>query len=405
MVAAVREGRGTGSGPSGLADRLPPEVAAGLGAISRVAKALNGPGSLEELTARALAELSAALSLVASALYLPAPGPPPMLRLYLEAEPPPDAPHAHEELVFDAEAWRLAFASGRPVVFHEPASWLVANPFDPEAHFWLALPMVASGELVGVVMAARGEPFELDPVALTVLTLLGEQLSAGIATARLRRELQRAELDRERIRLAADVHDGLAQDLALAVRELALLESELPEEDARASMERLSGAVTAAHRIVRARLVDLSASVPLGGLGAAVEEVCERFRRRGLPVSVEVRGGDVTPEPEVATTVLRVAHEALANAARHAHARSVEVRLAVGDARLELTVSDDGRGFDLAPGERPGGGHLGLGIMRQRAEQARGLLEIASEPGAGTRVTLVLAAGAGDPWRGDRASA
>ena len=97
--------------------------------------------------------------------------------------------------------------------------------------------MVANDDLVGVVIAARPEPVHLDPTTLTVLTLLGDQLSAGIATARLRQDLQRAELDRERMRLAAEVHDGLAQDLALAMRELALLDLDLLPEEARAAVE------------------------------------------------------------------------------------------------------------------------------------------------------------------------
>ena len=58
-----------------------------------------------------------------------------------------------------------------------------------------------------------------------MLRLLGDLLGAGIAAAQLRQELQRTALERERMRLAAEVHDGLAQDLALAMRELALLES------------------------------------------------------------------------------------------------------------------------------------------------------------------------------------
>src|SRR5205807_7948503 len=138
-----------GSATSGLAGRLPPEVAAGLGAISRVARALNAPGTLAELTEHALREMSGALSLSAAALYLPARRRPPVLRRYLGGDGEAGAPRARAELVFDEEAWRLAVASGRPVVFHEPAGWLVENPFIPEASHWFALPMLASEQLVG----------------------------------------------------------------------------------------------------------------------------------------------------------------------------------------------------------------------------------------------------------------
>src|SRR4051794_21158295 len=359
----------------GLARRLPPEVAAGLGAISRVARALNQPGTLEELAAHALAEMRQALALSATVLYLPDSGGRPVLRRFLHDAPEVDS---HREVVFEEEAWRLAVASGHPLVFHEAASWLVDNPFEPAAGYWLALPMVASDALVGVVIAARSAPVHLDPTTLTVLTLLGDQLSAGIATARLRQDLQRAELDRERMRLAAEVHDGLAQDLALAMRELALLDLDLGAEEAQASRERLREAVAAAHEIVRARLVELSSSAPLGGLRTALADVCDRFARRGLPVDCEAPGGALPAGPASTAVVMRILNEALTNAEKHAGAQRVSVRLEHFDGRLEMRVEDDGAGFDPGDQAGPGEGHLGLTVMRQRAEDAGGSVEIRS---------------------------
>ena len=140
------------------------------------------------------------------------------------------------------------------------------TPSLPAAQSWLVLPLVSERRLVGVVVAAAEAPLSLDPTAATVLTLLGDLLGAGIATARMRQQLNAAEIERERGRLAAEIHDGLAQDLALATRELVLLESAPPPELARASSERLREAVASARRVVRSRLEDLSVHVPLGGL-------------------------------------------------------------------------------------------------------------------------------------------
>jgi signal transduction histidine kinase len=370
-----------------MARRLPPEVAEGLGAISRVARALNEPGSLEQLAARALAEMRQALALTATVLYLPDSSGRPVLRRFLHDSPELDT---HREIVFEEEAWRLAVASGHPLVFHEAASWLVANPFEPEARFWLALPMVANDDLVGVVMAARPTPVDFDPTTLTVLTLLGEQLSAGIATARLRQELQRAELDRERMRLAAEVHDGLAQDLALAMRELALLDSGVDGEAAQASRERLREAVAAAHQIVRARLIELSSSAPLGGLLTALADVCDRFARRGLAVNVSAPGESLDVQPATTAVVMRIVNEALTNAEKHARAEHVTVSVQRDDGWIELSVEDDGAGFDTESPPGAGDGHLGLTVMRQRARDAGGSVEVRSKPGAGTVVTLHL---------------
>ena len=92
--------------------------------------------------------------------------------------------------------------------------------------------------------------------------------------------------------------------------------------------------------------------------------------------------------PEIVTLASRVVSEALANADAHAQAHVVEIRYAVTDTRLDLTVADDGRGFDPATAAGVEDGHLGLTVMRERARGYGGDCEITSAPGAGTRVRL-----------------
>jgi signal transduction histidine kinase len=178
-------------------------------------------------------------------------------------------------------------------------------------------------------------------------------------------------MERERRQLAAEVHDGLAQYLALARRELAL-----PEPD----RARLTEAVDAAHRLVRARLQELS-DAP-ADLRQAIEKAA---RRSGASVRVSGRG---EAGPEAVTLAARVVSEALANADAHAHATSVEIVYAADDERLELTVADNGDGFALetAPGVEDG--HLGLTVMRERARGHGGECTVTSSPGKGTVVTL-----------------
>jgi signal transduction histidine kinase len=360
----------------GLAGRLAPEVLAGLGAVSRVSRALVGTGELPVLAAAALEEMREALGLELAVLYLPDADGLPVLRRSVGGG-------AADELSFDEEAWRLAVAGGAPIVLREPASWLVENPFSPPAHDWVILPLVTGErEMVGVVIASSRARIAIDPLSGTVLTLLGLQLSAGITTARLRRELQQAAMERERRTLAAEVHDGLAQYLALALRELALL-------DAGPQADRLHESLSAAHRIVRSRLRDLTAGPAPAGLRAAVEEAAERARRRGLAVRVS---GDGQVGPEAVTLVARVASEALANAEAHADAALVDVRFRVAGGRLELTVADDGCGFDPAAAPGVGDGHLGLTVMRERARGYGGDCVVESRPGAGTSVRLWIPA-------------
>ncbi len=380
--------------PRAESERPAPEVLAGLGALARVSRALVGTGSLAELAKRALAEMRAALDLDLAVLYLPVPGEPGLERFVSSAAAEADVT-AREELRYEPEAWRLAVTSGMPIVLREPATWLGPNPFVPPAHDWLVLPLVAGrDDMVGVVIAAARAPIALDPVSATVLSLLGEQLSAGITTARLRQRLQAAEVARERRSLAADVHDGLAQDLAVALRELALLEdSGADAATAAASRARLREAVTAAHRIVRSRLEDLRVVVPLGGLRGAVEATVERSQRAGLPVRLNVRGPAAEVGPEAVAVVSRVLGEALANVERHAGAAAATVELRIEGERLELVVEDDGHGFDPAADEGPGDGHFGLSIMRERARGSGGECSVGPRPGGGTRVTLRMPVG------------
>jgi signal transduction histidine kinase len=364
-----------------------PTGLAALGALGRVARVLVGTGSLSQLAEEALDEMRDGLGLELVALYLPRFGEAATLQRYITSAGEGTGTRARDELAFDDEAWQLATMSGAPLVFRDEASWLVANPFEPPAISWLVMPLVSERNLVGVVIAAAPPPLSLDPAAATLLTLLGDLLASGIATARMRQQLQGAEIERERARLAAEIHDGLAQDLALATRELALLESNPPPELARASAERLREAVASARRVVRARLEDLSVHIPLGGVEAAVQEVSAR-RGRGLPLVVSCEGPAVDLAPETTAVVVRVLTEALANAARHAAAEHVEVRLRVGERRLTLEIEDDGVGFRPGEAGGPGDGHFGLTLMRERARSAGGLLTITSAPGDGARVKL-----------------
>jgi signal transduction histidine kinase len=356
------------------------------GAIGRTARALVSAATLAELAQGALEEMRDALGLEVAALYL-AGDAPPVLEHFATAADEATALCPRERLVFDDEAWRLAVQGDAPLLMRDRGTWLMDHPFEPPARSWLVLPLGAGPRRLGVVIAAAGRPLAVSAPAGAVLRLLGDLLGAGIAAARLRQELQRTALERERMRLAAEVHDGLAQDLALAVRELALLEAAPAPDVAEASMCRLRAAVTSAHETVRGRLAGMVAAPALGGLRPALEELCARFAHRGLRVTLD--GDERLPEvpAHVAVVAIRVASEALANVERHAGASQAALHAHAGGGRLELVIEDDGRGFEAAPTPE---GHFGLFVMRERAWSAGGALAIDSAPGRGTRVALDL---------------
>ena len=126
--------------------------------------------------------------------------------------------------------------------------------------------------------------------------------------------------------------------------------------------------------LVQARMDEL-----LGQLGRAMTG------RTGVPVHVLAECDCALP-PAVQIALYRMAQEALNNAGKHADASAVHVHMTCEPNHVELTISDDGRGFEvgsIAPG------HLGLGIMRERADGIGAALEIESQPGHGTKILIV----------------
>ena len=188
------------------------------------------------LAAAALEEMREALQLDDAALYLPDADGQPVLRRYVGTSARRGAVLRRGGVAARDRRRRADRpARARQLAGREPVHAARARLGDPAAGH--------GREMVGVVLASATAPIRIDPLSGTVLSLLGLQLSAGITTARLRRELLRAAMERERRTLAAEVHDGLAQYLAVARRELA---REEPDR------ERLTEAVDSAHRLVRA---------------------------------------------------------------------------------------------------------------------------------------------------------
>jgi signal transduction histidine kinase len=366
-------------------------------AVARVARALVGLGGLTELGAGALDEIADALGFDRAVMYLPSSDGRPSLVRFGASRRGSGTVDAAPTLTFEDAAWRFLVVRSSPLVFLGSSGWLVENPFEPPAASWLVLPLVAEGAFVGAVMAASPRPITLDPLAITTLSSIGDLLSAGVATARMRLELQRTEFARERMRLAAELHDGLAQDLAAAVRELAFLEAGPPADAAEASRLRLKQAVEAAHRVVRAGLEDLAGSGVVAGLEAAVEDLCEQFQRRGLAVTLERPVPACRLSGPALTAVVRVLNEALANVQRHAQIDAATIRMTARSDGLIVTISDAGVGL---PGElpRPGDGHFGVAIMRERARSVGGSLDVTTGGNGGTVVELrVPTAGPGVP--------
>jgi signal transduction histidine kinase len=234
--------------------------------------------------------------------------------------------------------------------------------------------------------------------------------NAGLHEQLLTQAREAGILD-ERQRMAREIHDTIAQGLTGIITQL-----QAAEQAAHDPVERRRH-FDAAVRLARESLTEARRSVdalrpePLEqarGFGEALAGVAERWSAMHA-VAVEITAtGAARPLPkETEVVLLRAAQEALANVAKHAAAARAWLTLSYMDCEVALDVRDDGRGFDPAGvpgGGRPGAGGFGLVAMRQRVEGLCGTLQVESEPGAGTVVSVCVPASSPAPGPGRAAS-
>ncbi|MER6346561.1 sensor histidine kinase [Streptomyces sp. NPDC001595] len=194
----------------------------------------------------------------------------------------------------------------------------------------------------------------------------------------------------ERRRLAAEIHDTIAQGLAGIIAQLQVVASTTDPGLAREHLDRAQ--TLARHSLGEARrsVQNLSpVALEHDTLPEALKKtVGEWSERTGVAVRFTVTGTEEPLHGEVAATLLRIAQEALANAARHAEATRAGVTLSYMGDEITLDVRDDGRGFDpLAVPPRTGSGGFGLHGMRTRAERIAGTVAVESEAGQGTAIS------------------
>jgi signal transduction histidine kinase len=270
---------------------------------------------------------------------------------------------------------------------------------------WLGVPLLAGAKVLGLYTLVQREPNFFTPERIRLIEALSAPASVAVANAQLfdelragREQLQRLSRnlvegqEKERLRVARELHDEAGQLLASLTGGLRLLERAAgsPEEVvARArDLQRIAEeAQEGLHRLAS----DLRpAALDHLGLIPALGQLAARVQSSGGPeVRMETVGFDgrrLSPEVEIA--LFRIAQEALTNAARHSGAGRMNLILWRDGSRLRLVMEDDGHGFDVDAAGRSD--RLGLPGIRERAEMLGGTLVIEARPGSGT--TLVVEA-------------
>ncbi|MFH0917150.1 MAG: sensor histidine kinase [bacterium] len=213
---------------------------------------------------------------------------------------------------------------------------------------------------------------------------------------RTREEEAQRRVNEERLRIARDVHDGVAHALASISLQAsaggAVLDSD--PEGAREALRQIRGASVSALAELRATLGVLRQPVSAGAAPAPsleqLAELADVLRAGGIEVSVSREGGDRTVPTEVGNVAYRILQEALTNVLRHSGARHADVKVRYDHRSLTVSVADDGNGRTEDDGRGAGYGITG---MRERAEAVGGSLEAGPESDGGFAVRADLPLG------------
>jgi PAS domain S-box-containing protein len=266
-------------------------------------------------------------------------------------------------------------------------------------------PMMLGDELLGAMALFAREP--LEEITGKALASVADQIALGIGRHRVEQAQRQTEerlrflssellsaQERERGRIARELHDGVGQSLgSLKVRVEAILK-QASRGEGRADhqlVENLIPILRGTMEEVRTISMGLRPSIIDSlGLVATISWFCREFEAShpgiGIEQEIEVKEEEI-PEP-LKIVIYRILQEAFNNSARHSGADRLRLFLRREDGRLSLLVGDNGRGFDPAilSSPRSGVGGFGLVSMRERAELSGGSFAVESSPDKGTRV-------------------
>jgi signal transduction histidine kinase len=258
--------------------------------------------------------------------------------------------------------------------------------------FVIGIPVLLHDTVLGILsLGFRNSELPVTDAQVELVGVFGQQAALAIGMTRLAESAKLAAVAEERNRLARDLHDTLAQALALIVMQLADAQDKLgPAWDtARQPLETVRELAVASLAEARRSVGVLRpATATALGLPRAVHEAADLVRRYfGGRLHVHVTGTPQFMDAAVEVELLGIVREALTNAAKHSRATQVDIELAFLDNRaLRVVVADNGQGFNPDHQRTDSYGLVG---MRERAARIGAALTLVTEPGAGTEIVAV----------------
>ena len=255
----------------------------------------------------------------------------------------------------------------------------------------VSVPIRLQQRLIGEIDLFFRSTVSLSGDEVELLDALASHLASaleGLRAAALERE---AAVGEERAMLARELHDSIAQSLAFLKIQVQLLRTATQKAQptqVQAALDELDAGLRESINDVRELLVHFRTRTNTDDVEQALQETLQKFKHQtGLPTLLQVQGDGLPLPPDVQVQVLHVVQEALSNVRKHAGATHVSLDVTKG-LDWRFVVRDNGVGFDAH--QSPGESHVGMKIMRERADRIGAQVSVSSVPGQGTTVTLTL---------------
>ncbi len=224
----------------------------------------------------------------------------------------------------------------------------------------------------------------LNFIIVYVIVYMNEREAAGHReVVELQADLKELAVVEERNRIAREIHDGLGGSLSSLIIQSEYLTQLTKDETLLAEIRELKVSAEDAIEELRRNLRMMREDFEL--TQAVADHIKTFGDRTQLDIHFEKQGIPEKLSPDAQLALFRVLQESLSNAAKHALAKKIHVRLVYDEGRVLLAVRDDGKGFDQKATPR---GHYGLVNMKERAAKIRGDLVVDSAPGQGTQISF-----------------
>ncbi|MBN1119626.1 MAG: GAF domain-containing protein [Anaerolineae bacterium] len=362
-------------------------------ALRDTAAAVSSTLDLNEVSKRILANVGQVMPHdSASIMYIDEEG---MAQVvHLQGRTPPENAEVLKKLRFPVDETpnlRRVIDSREPYIIadtREYDGW-VSHP----AHDWIrsniSIPLISEDVIIGFLNLDSTEPNFFDQVQAERLRTFADQAAIAIRNARLYEQAQELAVIEERQRLARDLHDAVSQTLwsaSLLTDTLPALYEANPNEGQH-TLGELQGLIRGALAEMRTLLLELRPETLIEkDLESLIRQLINSLvGRTGIEAVLESTGKTNLP-PRVHEAIYRITQESINNIMKHAEATWLRIEMISESDRFSISIQDNGHGYD--PGDTLPG-HLGIGIMKERAAAVNAQLSIDSAVGTGTTVRVV----------------